>query len=166
MNPYVKSGVFGLQRQFGEVIEELKCGLMPSSIVAPNFKNDGFNSKTYSDSDLIEDIIQHFYDTNTRMEKLSRIREYFYRFPDIAELSMDVANLVHDSFNSDAQLFLETRGEQNSEDEYLALFIRMRDYDDSVMERIKSIREEYALNLAELNGWFLLTTDYQPPRYE
>jgi len=40
----------------------------------------------------------------------------------------------------------------------------MNDYDDSVMERIRSIREEYAEDLAEMNGWFLLTTDYLPPR--
>lgn len=165
MDQYItKSRIFGLQQQISSVMEEFKSG-----IVMPNNKNNSFNSydmgpKTHSDSDLVEDVIKHFHNKNIRMEKLSIIRDYFYYFPDIAELSMNVTDMVKSKFDSETQLSLEMHGERNSESEYIALCIRMSSYDDSVMERIRNIREEYAESLTEMNGWFLLTTDFMPPR--
>lgn len=157
-----RSDRFGVQRQLFQVIEQLKNGVMLPNLHL-TFRSEEMDS-TYSNIDPVEDMIGYFHDTDTKMNQISIIREYFYHFPEIAKLSCEVADLVHQNFDSKTQLSLEMRGETNSESEYLALCIRMNDYDDSVMERIRSIREEYAEDLAEMNGWFLLTTDYLPPR--
>jgi hypothetical protein len=160
-----RSGIFGFKREIIQAIEEIKSEIMPKDSQFSSFTNEDMDSNsTHSESDLVEDVLKYFSGTNTKMSGLSYISGYLYRFPEIAELSHYVAEIVHQHFDSTAQLSLEVHGEINSEGEYLALCLRMSDYDDTVMDKIRSIRELYAEDLAEMSGWFLLTTDYMPPR--
>jgi len=121
-------------------------------------------STTSLDSASIEETLNHFRTLNAKMETLPKVRNYFYRYPEIAELSRNVSNLVYQYFDFNAQLSVEVRDDGDPDSEYLALFIRVPEYDDSVMDRIREIRECYYDSLNEVTGWFLLTTDFYPPR--
>jgi hypothetical protein len=49
------------------------------------------------------------------------------------------------------------------DDEYLALYVRLSRYDDTVMERIAAAEAEYLDRLAGKSGWIQLTTDFRTP---
>ncbi len=149
--------------QFGEGTEQ---NLMPlfSRQEPRNSFDELYPSTSSSELAPVEDILNYFRRSRTKIVMPSKIRDYLLRYPEIAELSRDVSELVHERFDSSAQLSLEIQDDYNPDYEYLALYIRVPDYDDSVMERIRQIREQYAELLAEMTGWFLLTTDFAPTR--
>jgi len=75
-----------------------------------------------------------------------------------------VSDEVYQYFDFRAQLSLEVQDEGVPDSEYLTIYVRVPEYDDSVMDRIREIRECYYDSLSEMTGWFILTTDFSPPR--
>jgi len=123
-----------------------------------------YPSTATAESALIEEVLNHFRILKTKIETPSRVREYLYRHPEIAELSKDVSDLVYLYFDFKTQLSLEVVEDDDQEGEYLALYLRVPEYDESVMDRIKIIQESYYPLLSQMTGWFLFTTDFFPPR--
>jgi hypothetical protein len=130
-----------------------------------DFSADEMSSSTSgSISDSIEDILRNFKALGITIQTSLNLFKYLYNFPDIAGLARDVSNLVYRHFDSSAKLFLEVRDSDDPDSEYLALVIRVPEYNDGVMERIEQIRESYYSLLDDMAGWFLFTTDFQSPR--
>jgi hypothetical protein len=125
---------------------------------------DAFSSTGGTISDPIECILRNFRTLGVTIVTSSTVFEYLYNYPDIAKLSSDVSTRVYQIFDSSAQLFLEVRDSDDPYSEYLALIIRVPEYNDLVMERIEGIRESYYSLLDDMTGWFLFTTDFYPSR--
>jgi hypothetical protein len=121
-------------------------------------------STASSDCVLVEEILSHFKTLNAEIELPSKVRSYLYRYPEIAELARNVSDLVYQYFDFKAQLSIEVRDDGDQDSEYLIFYIRVPEYDDNVMGRIREIRERYYDSLNEVAGWFLLTTDFAAPR--
>jgi len=118
-----------------------------------------------SDSANTEEILSHFKTLNAKIEVPSKVRSYLYRYPEIAELARTVSDLVYQYFDYKTQLSVEVRDdESDQESNYLVFYIRVPEYDDSVMDRIRQIRERYYDSLDGVAGWFLLTIDFTAPR--
>ena len=94
----------------------------------------------------------------------SKVRNFLYSHPDIAGLANIVSEKVYDNFDIGVQLSLEIEDDDVPNSEYLVLNVRVPEYDNSVMDRIRKIRERYYDSLDDMSGWFLLTTDYCSPR--
>lgn len=112
----------------------------------------------------VEDVLRHFRALKAKIVSPLKVRDYLYRYPEIAELSRKVSNAVYQYFDFRAQLFMEIEDDEVPDSEYLVIYIRVPEYDNSVMDRIRKIRESYYDSLNNTTGWFLLTTDFAHPR--
>jgi len=121
-------------------------------------------STSSAESLFVEEILNHFYMRGDKIISPSIVSGYLRNYPEIAELSKKVSDEVFLYFDFRAKLSLEVRDYDDPNSEYLALNVRVPEYDDSVMERIEEIRENYYQSLNEMTGWFLLTTDFIPTR--
>jgi hypothetical protein len=52
------------------------------------------------------------------------------------------------------------------DDNYLVLYIRLKHYDDSVIERLEEAEAEFLNQLVSKRGWIQLTTDFREPEEE
>ncbi len=133
-------------------------------IIAPNQEGDFLQDGSYAMSILIENILNHFLALRAEIVSPSKVLEYLYQYPEIAELSKYVSDLVYRHFDFKTQLSLEIINDEDNDGDYLALYLRVPKYDESVMDRIKIIQERYYPLLSQMSGWFLFTTDFGPLR--
>lgn len=144
--------------------EDSVQSLMPLFLCPETSFDESYPSTSSSELAPAEDILDYFSRSKAKIVKPSKVRDYFRRYPEIAELSRDVSKLVHRRFDFRAQLSLEIQNDDVPDSEYLTIYIRVPEYDNSVMDRIREIRECYYDSLNNLTGWFLLTTDFSRPR--
>jgi hypothetical protein len=126
--------------------------------------NEGDYLSTSVESIRAEEILNYFCDIKAIIEEPSEVRRYLYYHPEIGDLSRFVAEQVYNYFDSNTQLCLCINDGDKPGSEYLALFLRVSRYDDSVMDLIEKIQKSYFALLSEMTGWFLFTTDFQPLR--
>lgn len=112
----------------------------------------------------VEKFLKGFQKFRGVIENPSEVRDYLYRHPDILNLASFVCGLVYRNFDSNIQLLIDINDNDEPHSEYLALFLRAPYYDDSVMDRIEKIQNNYFDLLGGMTGWFLFTTDFQLPR--
>ena len=112
----------------------------------------------------VEDFLSHFCALKAKIVQPLKVRDYLYSYPDIAELSLKVSDSIYQYFDFRAQLSLEIEDDEVPNSEYLVMYVRVPEYDNSVMDRIRKIRDGYYALLDNTTGWFLLTTDFNPPR--
>ena len=110
---------------------------------------------------LIETELEWLDDNEVEFEELAEIRDYLLRFPDLLDLIPEVCTTVVQRFGKDAQLSLKVRRDPGLEDGLLALYVRLKQYDDQVMDKIEDIRLEYSEELNRRRGWLLITTDFR-----
>lgn len=96
--------------------------------------------------------------------KPDEVRDYLMHYPDITGLLLPVCELTRQQFGSQVQLAIEVYHDPEIEDEYLTLYVRPKKYDADIMKRIKEIRAKHERKLVGKSGWFLVTTDFRPPR--
>lgn len=168
MSPCVtKSDIFWLSDTFSQVENYIEEMAEPISTMCTGFGRAIFREQiptSSAESISIEEILNYFHAKKTKIISPSRVRDYLRNYPEIAELSRRVSDIVYQYFDFRAQLCLEVRDYDDPESEYLALYIKVPEYDDSVMDRIREIRESYYDVLDDATGWFLLTTDFAPAR--
>jgi hypothetical protein len=144
----------------------MECVVEPISsvytILARPFKEQ--NTTSSAESIFAEEILNHFYMRGDKIISPLRVSEYLRNYPEIAELSKRVSDEVHQYFDFRAQLSLGVQDDGVPDSDYLTIYIRVPEYDNSVMDRIRMIRESYYDLLNNMTGWFLLTTDFSPPR--
>jgi hypothetical protein len=99
---------------------------------------------------------------NAQLANKPQIREYLLQFVDLAEVVPHAVEAAKQHF-PEAQLVLEVYRDPEIDDEYLALYVRLSRYDDTVMERIAAAEAEYLDRLAGKSGWIQLTTDFRTP---
>jgi len=111
----------------------------------------------------IEDTLDYFSKRGVKNGSVSRVRSYFYLYPDTMRLSKYAADLAIQRFGPDSELSLEVYQDQETQYERLTLYVRQHKYDNKTMKVIKQIRKEYRESFAETRGRFLLTTDFRIP---
>ena len=94
----------------------------------------------------------------------NQVHDYLLRYPDMIDILPLVCKKATEKWEEKIQLSLEVYHDPEIEDEYLTLYVRQKDYDENIMDQIKEIRAIYEEMLIEKNGWFLMTTDFKPPR--
>lgn len=125
---------------------------------------EAFSSTGASISDQIEGILRYFRSLGANIVSPNEVRDYLDRYPEIIEISRNVFDAVYQYFDFKAQLSLEIEDDEVPNSEYLVMYIRLPEYDNSVMDRIREIRDSYYALLDNTTGWFLLTTDFGSPR--
>lgn len=95
---------------------------------------------------------------------VSEVRDYLLRYPDIIDVLWVASRTAVEKFASKAQLSLELYQDPEINDEYLALYVRQSQYSEEIMSEIEEARKTYLGHLVGKKGWFVLTTDFLPPR--
>jgi len=90
------------------------------------------------------------------------IREYLSKFPDIMDVIPQAIGAARKYFPG-AQIVIDVYQDPEIDDQYLILYIRLRHYDDSFMERLENAEAEFLNQLVGKSGWIQLTTDYREP---
>ena len=97
-----------------------------------------------------------------RIENPNLIREYLSQFIGLLDVIPKAVNAAKKHF-PEAQLVIDVYQDPEIADCYLVLYIRLKYYDDSVMERLEKAEAEFLTHLVSKRGWIQLTTDFREP---
>jgi len=97
-----------------------------------------------------------------RIENPNLIREYLSQFTGLLDVIPEAVNAAKKQF-PEAQLVIDVYQDPEIADCYLVLYIRLKYYDDSVMERLEKAEAEFLSHLVSKRGWIQLTTDFREP---
>jgi hypothetical protein len=97
-----------------------------------------------------------------RIENPNLIREYLSQFIGLLDVIPKAVNAAKKHF-PEAQLVIDVYQDPEIADCYLVLYIRLKHYDDSVMERLEKAEAEFLSHLVSKRGWIQLTTDFREP---
>ena len=97
-----------------------------------------------------------------RIENPNPIREYLSQFTGLLDVIPKAVNAAKKHF-PEAQLVIDVYQDPEIADCYLVLYIRLKHYDDSVMERLEKAEAEFLTHLVSKRGWIQLTTDFREP---
>jgi len=97
-----------------------------------------------------------------RIENPNLIREYLSQFIGLLDVIPKAVNAAKKHF-PEAQLVIDVYRDPEIADCYLVLYIRLKYYDDSVMERLEKAEAEFLSHLVSKRGWIQLTTDFREP---
>lgn len=88
-----------------------------------------------------------------------RIKRYLLRFRDLIDL-VPVAISIAKKHFPEAGIVLDVYVDPETEDSYIILYIRLRQYDASFIERLEVAESESLPLLTNKKGWLQLTTDF------
>jgi hypothetical protein len=100
-----------------------------------------------------------------RIENPHSIREYLLQFTELLDVIPKAVDAVKKHF-PEAQLVMDIYQDPEIADCYLVLYIRLKHYDDSVIERLEKAEAEFLNQLVNKRGWIQLTTDFREPEGE
>ncbi len=96
--------------------------------------------------------------------RVAEVRSYLNRHSDMYEVTEKICKAARREFGPEASLILQVYRDPEIEDEYLALFVRLRDYAPDTLSRIRSVVDAFDNELCQASGSILLTTDFRPLR--
>ncbi len=100
-----------------------------------------------------------------RLENPYSIREYLLRFTELLDVIPKAVDAAKKHF-PEAQLVMDVYQDPEIDDNYLVLYIRLKHYDDSFIERLEEAEAEFLNQLVSKRGWIQLTTDFREPEGE
>jgi len=89
------------------------------------------------------------------------IREYLLRFTDLLDVIPQAVAAAMKHF-PEGQLVMDVYQDPEIDDQYLVLYVRLKNYDKFV-ERLEEAEAEFLDQLANKRGWVQLTTDFREP---
>jgi len=88
---------------------------------------------------------------------------YLQHYPDIIDILWNASKYSFEFFERRAEISLEISVGDDASDTVIALFIRMEEYPENIIEQLDSVCEQFEPDLTERDGFILITTDFQPP---
>jgi hypothetical protein len=92
------------------------------------------------------------------------VAAYLDSHPDLAAVLPSVCAQARQEFGDAATLSLEVHRDPEIDDRYLTLLVRLPSYADTTLERIDRVSQPFEEDLCRSSGYFLVTTDFAPPR--
>lgn len=124
-------------------------------------KSYGPGSNITSD---IEKVLLNLSLKGIEIPKPTEVREYLINNNDMTGLLMNFGRRAYERFAFGSQVSLEVYHDPEIDDEHLVLYIRKDIYNSNIMEEIENISKEFDGDLISKSGWFIMTTDFRPPR--
>ncbi len=112
----------------------------------------------------IEPTLERLCAQGIRIPRPAEVRDYLTHYPDVIAVAGKACEAASALFAGQAELSLELYVDPEIDDRYLTLYVRQNTYDPNIMEMIGRVQEGYDCELDASSGWFLVTTDFQPPR--
>ncbi len=89
--------------------------------------------------------------------------DYLIQNPGLYDVVMYACSMVAEEFCGTSEITLDIFHDPESDDRYLTIYVRQKEYDDRIVARMDAICDKYEPALRGQSGWLLLTTDYRPP---
>jgi hypothetical protein len=95
-----------------------------------------------------------------QLEDPDSIREYLLQFTGLLALIPHAVWVVRKHF-PEARMVMTVYQDPEIEDRYLVLYIRLRQYDDSFLDRLEKAERDFLPLLTNKRGWIQLSTDFE-----
>jgi hypothetical protein len=112
----------------------------------------------------IECVLNSLLTAGIRIPVIPEVREYLTCYSDILKVLQTACRIAPERLGRETQLSLEVYHDPEIEDRYLRLVARSKQYDDAFLNAIDKIFDEYEQDLADSTGWFIVSTDFNPPK--
>ena len=120
--------------------------------------------RSYTDvTSQIEMLLNWLLEQKIFIPEPPQVREYLIRHFDLTRILRSTCKLALDRLGITSQLALEVYRDPEIDDTYLTLNIRQHHYTRNILKQIEDLRAEYEVDLSDSSGWFLVSTDFQPP---
>jgi hypothetical protein len=111
-----------------------------------------------------KDVLQALLQQGVTIPRPLEVQGYLDRYPELCDILPVASKNVRERFDENVQLSLELYRDPEIEDEYLTLYVRQEHYDSDILNELNGIAASFDGQLRLTPGWFLITTDFQPPR--
>ena len=98
------------------------------------------------------------------IRRVAEVRSYLESHPDMYVVTNGICKAARREFGPEAFLTLQVYRDPEIEDEYLALYVRLRAYGADTLRRIRSVADALDNELCQTSGSILITTDFRPIR--
>ena len=123
-----------------------------------------FSFHSYTDvTSQIEMLLNWLLTQKVFILEPSQVRKYLIRHFDLTRILRSTCKVALARLGMTSQLALEVYRDPEIGDAYLTLTIRQHHYTKDILNQIEDLRAEYEVDLADSTGWFLVSTDFQPP---
>jgi len=112
----------------------------------------------------IDEMLKYLALMKILIPKPDDVKYYLHQYPDIIDLIQYVCDETRNRFKLPTQISLELYRDPEIDDQYLTIYVRQKEYEKDIADKIDEIRSSYCNELADKSGYFLLTTDYQVPK--
>ena len=93
------------------------------------------------------------------------VNEYVRAHPKLADLVRDMAAALVDEFRGErSEIELALYQDPEIDDRQLTFYVRLPEYDDSLVPRLEAVSEQVDSRFPPTPEWVLVTTDYHPMR--
>ena len=120
-----------------------------------------------SDADVtiqIEQALAWLRENQIAVPQPADVRDYLARYPDMIAIIPSVCKTARQKFHDRAKLYLEVYHDPEIDDEYLALYVRQKNYQDNLLDIIEEISKTSLYEqLVDRTGWLTVTTDFRQP---
>lgn len=99
-----------------------------------------------------------------RIPRPAEVRDYLLRYPDVISSIRNASQMAVAEFTDNEVLSLELYVDPEIDDRYLTLYIRQVPLTPNFYERVREVGDNYLCEFDGTGGWFLVTTDFQPPQ--
>jgi len=158
--PHSKTSVTGLQWTKAEDVKPES----PNILTLPRDLLQSFQKRGSSVVIDIEELMERLA-RKVRIENPNSIREYLLQFTELLDVIPKAVDAAKKHF-PEAKLVMDVYQDPEIADCYLVLYIRLKYYDDSVIERLEKAEAEFLNQLVNKRGWIQLTTDFREPEGE
>ena len=164
--PHLKTSVTGSQWIRAEDIPESPNNLiLPRDLVQsfwPSLVDVVFPAPQKGTESVVIGIeeLMMYLARQVRIENPNLIREYLSQFTGLLDVIPKAVNAAKKHF-PEAQLVIDVYQDPEIADCYLVLYIRLKHYDDSVIERLEKAETKFLNHLVNKRGWIQLTTDFR-----
>ena len=100
--------------------------------------------------------------TGVKIVDNAGVKQYLAVHPDMWQPVMNICRTASNFFPIKTQLSLEILKDPEGHEEHLVLYVRQKKYADNIMDIIETIWDKHEEELANMSGWLLVTTDFQP----
>lgn len=117
---------------------------------------------TTSLTDEVLRVLRELESNGVSLKDKANVHEYLLLFPGLIDVLQEAVKSVRKHLGG-CQLIVEVYRDPEIEDHYLKLCVRLKGYDESVLERLEAAEAEFIDRLVHVEGWLQVTTDFKEP---
>jgi hypothetical protein len=110
----------------------------------------------------VEGVLRRLRKVGIGVPHPSEVQGYLLSHPDTIPALAGVGEIAAAALGTIAELSLELYKDFETRDEYLTVYARQAEYQETLLDEIDRARELYEPYIRDVSGWILLTTDFRP----